>query len=65
MATHFSILAWSIHMNREAWWAIVHRVAKNWTRLSNFTFSPELELHFPIYNFKSKALESEKMAYIT
>ena len=26
---------------------------------------PELELHFPIYNFKSKALESEKMAYIT
>ena len=24
-----------IPMDREAWWATVHRVAKNWTRLSN------------------------------
>ena len=26
MATHSSILAWRIPMDRGAWWAIVHRV---------------------------------------
>ena len=26
-------------MDRGTWWASVHRVAKSWTRLSNFTFS--------------------------
>ena len=31
MATHSSILAWRVPMNREAWWAIVHRVAKSQT----------------------------------
>ena len=30
MATHYSILAWSITMDREAWWATVHRVTKSW-----------------------------------
>ena len=25
-------------MDRGAWWATVHGVAKSWTRLSNFTF---------------------------
>ena len=33
MATHSSILACRIPMDRGAWWAIVHRVTKNWTRL--------------------------------
>ena len=33
MATHTSILAWE--MDRGAWWAIGHGVAKSWTRLSN------------------------------
>ena len=28
MATHFSILAWRIPMDRVAWWAAVHRVAE-------------------------------------
>ena len=35
MATHFSILAWRILMDREAWWATVHGVAKNQTRLND------------------------------
>ena len=35
MATHSSILAWRITMNRRAWRAIVHGVAKNWTQLSD------------------------------
>jgi len=29
MATHSSILAWRIPMDREAWWATVHRLAKS------------------------------------
>ena len=36
MATHSSILAWRIPMNRGAWQATVHGVAKSWTRLSNY-----------------------------
>ena len=31
MATHSSILAWRIPMDRGAWQAIVHEVAKSWT----------------------------------
>ena len=33
MATHSSILAWSISMDQGAWRATVHGVAKNQTRL--------------------------------
>ena len=29
MATHSSILAWRIPMDRGAWWAIVHGVSKS------------------------------------
>ena len=36
MATLSSILAWRIPMDREAWRAIVHRVAKSQTRLSDY-----------------------------
>ena len=35
MATHSSILAWRIPMDREAWWATVQGVTKNRTRLSD------------------------------
>ena len=33
-ATHCSIFAWRIPMDRGAWQAIVHWVAKSWTQLS-------------------------------
>ena len=35
MATHCSILAVLNPMDRGAWWATVHGVAKSWTRLSD------------------------------
>ena len=35
MATHASILAWRIPMDREAWWATIYEVTKIWTWLSN------------------------------
>ena len=35
IATHSSILAWRIPMDRGAWQAIVHRVAKSWTPQSD------------------------------
>ena len=35
MATHSSILAWRIPMDRGAWQATVHGVAKSWTPLSD------------------------------
>ena len=31
--THSGILAWENPMDRGAWWATVHRVAKSWTHL--------------------------------
>ena len=34
MATHCSILAWRIPMDRGAWWATVHGVTKSWTWLT-------------------------------
>ena len=33
MATHSSVLAWRIPMDRGAWWATVYGVAKSQTRL--------------------------------
>ena len=35
MATHSSILAWRIPVNRGAWLATVRGVTKSWTQLSN------------------------------
>ena len=35
MATHSNILAWRIPMDRGAWQAMVHGVAKSQTRLSD------------------------------
>ena len=35
MATHSSVLAWRISMDRGAWWTAVHGVTKSQTRLSD------------------------------
>ena len=37
MATHSSILAWRISIDRGAWRAIVHRVAKSQTQLKRLS----------------------------
>ena len=37
IATHSSILAWRIPMDRGAWQASVHRVAQSQTRLKQFS----------------------------
>ena len=37
MATHSSILAWRISMDRETRWATVHEVAKSRTRLKRLS----------------------------
>ena len=39
MATHSSILAWRISMDKGAWRAAIHGVAKSQTGLSDFTFT--------------------------
>ena len=31
MATHSSILAWTVSMDRKAWQATIHGVTKSWT----------------------------------
>ena len=37
MATHASILAWRIAMDRRAWQATVHGVPKSWTQLKRLS----------------------------
>ena len=39
MTTHSSILAWQIPMDRGAWWATVHGVAKSPTQTERLTLS--------------------------
>ena len=38
-ATHSSIVAWRVPMDREAWWAVVHRVAKSWAQLKQLSMT--------------------------
>ena len=49
MATHSSILAWRMPMDRGAWGATGHGVTKSLTPLSNFHFPPIcLAKHFSV-----------------
>ena len=54
MATHSSILAWRIPMDRGDWWATVHGVAKSQARLSDY------HSH---YLFRLLAMESWKFLF--
>ena len=45
-------------MDGGAWWAVVHGVAKSWTRLSDFTFI----FHFPALE-KEMATHSSVLAW--
>ena len=45
-------------MDGGAWWAVVHGVAKSWTRLSDFTFT----FHFPALE-KEMATHSSVLAW--
>ena len=47
MVTHSSILAWRYSMNREAWRATVHRVAKSVAQLASNTFTFKRKISFP------------------
>ena len=58
MAPHSSTLAWKNPMDRGAWWAAVHGVAKSWTRLSDFPFT----FHFPALE-KEMATHSSVLAW--
>ena len=53
MATHSSILAWRIPIDRGAWWAFLHEVAKSQTELSNWT---ELNDKIATDDIKKRAL---------
>ena len=48
MATHSSILAWRIPMDRGAWWTTVHKITKSETGLSDFTHT-HTHTHTHIY----------------
>ena len=45
MATHSSILAWRITIDRGAWWATVHRVAKSQTQLKQLSMQSFDRIH--------------------
>ena len=44
MATHSSIIAWGIPMDRGAWWATVHRVTESQTPLKQLNMHTEITL---------------------
>ena len=50
MATHSSILAWRISMDRGAWWATVHGATKSQTRLKRFRTHTHSSCHVRIHS---------------
>ena len=46
MATHPSILAWRIRMDRGVWQATVHGISKSWTRLKRLSIHTHVDTHW-------------------
>ena len=57
MATHSSILAWRISMDREIWWATVYPVTKSQTRLSYWASTQHTR------SFNLSGLQSPRLSY--
>ena len=51
MATHLSVLAWGIPMDRGAWQATVHGIANCWTRLSDLVQDSTITLHYSYWGW--------------
>ena len=60
MATHSSILAWRVPIERGAWWATVHGVTKSWTRMSAELKLNWMDLEIDTVN---KVSQTEKRKY--
>ena len=52
MATHSSILAWRIPMDKGAWWATVHRVANNGKNNGESVGYPCIEKHDTVSSWR-------------
>ena len=52
MATHSSILAWRIPMDRRAWWARVYRVQRVRHDQSNLACTQRISNYFKVYDLR-------------
>ena len=65
MATHSSIFAWRIPMDRGAWWAAVHGVTQSRTRLKPLSSSSSIHYYIIFINLKTnKALFTITIHYL-
>ena len=60
-ATHSSILAWRIPVDRGAWWATVHRVAKNQRQLKRLCMRARQQLMSTPFPLPPQELSSHLM----
>ena len=56
MATRSSILAWRIPMDRGAWWATVHGVAKSRTQLNDTAATESIWVHIRLWKIRFSTL---------
>ena len=47
---------WEMVLDREAWRAVIHGVAKSWTRLSDWTDWTELRFYFQFYKISPNVI---------
>ena len=65
MATHSSILARRIPMDRGAWWAIVHGVAKSWTWLEQLSMHTRSFPHLCLWALSSSRQHLCNLIHVT